>query len=78
MRMLAVDALVTISTWLVFTGPAVMTEEFKDNTDRQTMLLIELFLTAIYMSNCFTTPIIYYVFNNSFKVSEMISLNILV
>ena len=71
--MLAVDAFVTVITWLVVVIPAVMTKDFKERIGDYNKRVIDLIVTAIYMSNCFSTPIVYYIFNNSFKVGDNLS-----
>lgn len=67
--MLMVDALVSLMTWVPWR--LILSEQFICGSSIMTQYhtVRFTFMYVIWMSNCFTTPIIYYTLNKSFRVS---------
>ena len=63
--MVAVDALVTFCTWLPYVV-CVILEQYVESVDVNPLAMMV--ITAINETNCFTTPIVYFVFNKAFRV----------
>ena len=76
LTMLATDAIVTVVTWLPYCGYQIY-EYGSDNGHRgifQRYSLKQNFVphaafTGLLLTNCFTTPVIYYMFQSAFRVS---------
>lgn len=73
-RMLAVDSSVTVITWFPYAIFNMINHdrvfgEF-DKADAQRVLLVYNVLGALIQTNCFTSPIIYFVCSESIRVSS--------
>ena len=73
--MLVVDAFMTVLTWLPYYLFYSITLSFFSHirasySERQTFAL-DVFMFALIMTNAFSTPIVYFVFNRHFRVSSM-------
>ena len=76
LTMLATDAIVTVVTWLPYCGYQIY-EYGSDDGHRgifQRYSLKQNFVphaafTGLLLTNCFTTPVIYYMFQSAFRVS---------
>ena len=71
--MLVVDAFLTLVTWLPSNVYSSMAETSQVNVNyslEQLQMLIKVFqfLTVLMLSNAFTTPIVYFIFNKNFRV----------
>lgn len=66
--MLMVDGLVTLMTWMPW-RQITPTKVSDGGLISPQGLLTHMLIYSIWMSNCFTTPVIYYTLNKSFRVS---------
>ena len=79
---LCTDAFFTVLTWLPFTIFQLISTDFILHTDAElfqqktnkiiTMYRIQGFLTCLLLINCFSSPVIYFGFNQAFRVSSYI------
>ena len=71
--MLMVDAFLTLATWLPYALYRTITlflgDYFYDAYSWHTIFVFEEILFTLMMTNMFSTPIVYFVFNKSFRVS---------
>ena len=76
--MLMADAIVTLITWLPYNLYIAITDSFYDplmvKHSKRQIYTIDVCLLATMLSNCFTSPIVYYIFNLSFRVRKFIHL----
>ena len=72
--MLVIDAFLTLTTWLPvhlyvsvigFTG-----EQFYEAYTLKEILTTNAWLFGLMITNAFTTPIVYFIFNSNFRVSK--------
>ena len=70
--MLVVDSFATLLTWLPFNiYPAVVeTLGLTKLDDSSNIFRVFRVLTALMLTNVFSTPIVYFVFNTNFRVSN--------
>ena len=76
-RMLMVDALLTLATWLPYTLYALIVahiDGFYDNYSPKTVVSLEQSLFLLMMTNMFSTPVVYFVFNRNFRVTLLLVL----
>ena len=71
--MLVVDAFLTLVTWIPISLYASVVEiiQLDDYSFEQLQRLIKVyqFLKVLMLTNAFTTPIVYFIFNKNFRVS---------
>ena len=71
--MLMIDTFLTLITWLPYHMYISIAGGIKPSIDNTTNLkevyTIKLFLTTVSLTNCFSTPIVYFIFNGNFRVS---------
>ena len=74
--MLMADAIVTLITWLPFNLHLSITSSIQEQMTQwyseRERFSMDIVLLCIMLSNCFTSPIVYYTFNVSFRVSARI------
>ena len=72
--MLVVDAIVTLVTTLPFNLYLSIVfaneESFFSTYSFREIFTMDVLLSGIMLTNCFTSPIVYYTFNNSFRVRK--------
>ena len=70
--MLMIDAFLTLATWLPWNLYMVIADSLGSTfssiyTERE-IFSIGVVLTGVMLTNVFTTPIVYYIFNRNFRV----------
>ena len=69
-KMLAVDAFLTVTTWLPYRIYDSLVVSLYDNPYRnETLDIVYSVLTLLKLTNAFTTPVVYFIFNKYFRVS---------
>lgn len=70
--MLVVNAFLTLSTWLPFNLYIAILEnhieEFWNKYTLRQLFTMDTVLIGVLLTNAFTTPIVYYIFNRHFRV----------
>ena len=71
--MLVIDAFLTVLTWMPEVIYFLMIiGGFKEDMEAKIFWTISVVLQGLSLTNVFSTPIVYYLFNNNFKVNKKI------